>query len=120
MLTSRERLAKRAERMRRRLRKVAGDRVRLSVFRSSKHISVQLIDDLRGVTLAAASSQEADFRTAGKSGANVSAAEVVGKLIAERGKAAGVTDVVFDRGGYLFHGRVKALADAARAGGLNF
>lgn len=120
MLTSRERLAKRAQRMRRHLRKVAGDRLRLSVFRSSKHISVQLIDDERGVTVASASSQEPEFVSKGISGANIAAAEAVGKLVAERAVKAGHTDVVFDRSGYMFHGRVKALAEAARAGGLNF
>ena len=111
---------KRAMRNRTRLRKVAGDRPRLSVTRSSKHISVQLIDDLNSRTLAAASTQEKDFRASKKTGADQAAAAAVGKLIAQRAKAAGVTSVVFDHGGYLFHGRVKALADAAREGGLEF
>ena len=84
--------------------------------RSSKHISVQLIDDAKGVTVAAASSLEKEF----KGGTKSEDAAVVGKLIAERAKQAGVSDVVFDRGGYIFHGRVKALADAAREGGLKF
>lgn len=92
-------------------------RVRLSVHRSQQHIYVQLIDDAAGRTLAAASTLEKDF--AG-SGATVAAAQTVGRLIAERAKAAGVSMVVFDRGGFLFHGRVKALADAAREGGLEF
>ena len=109
---------RRRQRVRTKLRKVAGDRVRLSIHRSGKHIYAQLIDDRQGRTLAAASSKDKDANL--KSGANVEAAAVVGKLIAERAKAAGVMDVVFDRGGYLFHGRVKALADAAREGGLNF
>jgi large subunit ribosomal protein L18 len=92
----------------------------LSVSRSSKNISVQLIDDAQSKTLASASTLEADFKKAGKTGASVEAATAVGSLIAERAKKAGVTDVVFDRGSYLFHGRVKALADAAREGGLQF
>ena len=111
---------KRAGRTRAKLKKVAGDRLRLSVHRSSKNISAQLIDDVRGVTVAAASTLEKAFRAGGKTGADTGAAAEVGKLIAERAKKAGVTDVVFDRGGYIFHGRVKALADAAREGGLNF
>jgi large subunit ribosomal protein L18 len=108
--------ARRAQRVRTKLRKVADGKPRLSVNRSTKHISVQLIDDAKGVTVAAASSQEKDF----KGGKKSEDAASVGKLIAERAKKAGVTDVVFDRGGYLFHGRVKALADAAREGGLKF
>ena len=91
-------------------------RVRLTVFRSSKNIYAQLIDDEKGVTLAAASSLEGDSTR----GSDVAAAEKVGKLIAERGVEKGVKDVVFDRGGYIYHGRVKALADAAREAGLNF
>jgi large subunit ribosomal protein L18 len=90
------------------------------VHRSSQHIYAQVIDDAAGKTLASASTMEKDLRSAGKSGANKSAAEAVGKLVAERALKAGVKEVVFDRGGYLFHGRVKALADAARAGGLSF
>ena len=101
--------------------KVAGNgRPRLSVFRSSKHIYAQIIDDLKGGTLAAASSMEKTMREAGKTGANVDAAKAVGKLVAERAKEKGVTDVVFDRGRYLYHGRVKALGDAAREAGLKF
>jgi large subunit ribosomal protein L18 len=92
----------------------------LSVFRSSKHIYVQVIDDAEGRTLAAASTIDKDLREQLKTGADIEAAKLVGKLIAERATAAGVTEVVFDRGGYLFHGRVKALADAAREAGLSF
>ena len=94
-------------------------RPRLAVYRSNKHISAQVIDDERGHTLAAASSTEADLRTAG-TGGSVAAAERVGALVAERAKAAGVTTVVFDRGGYAYHGRVAAIAEAARNGGLDF
>ena len=95
------------------------ERPRLAVYRSNKHISAQLIDDESGRTLAAASSTEADLRAAG-SGGSVAAAERVGSLVAERAKAAGVTAVVFDRGGYAYHGRVAAIAEAARNGGLDF
>ncbi len=111
---------RRAQRNRARLRKAAGDRLRLSVFRSSKNISAQLIDDSKGVTVAAASSLEEAIKKGAKTGANKDAAAAVGKLIAERAKAKNVKRVIFDRGQYLFHGRVKALADAARAGGLEF
>lgn len=112
--------ARRAQRNRARLKKVANGRPRLSVFRSSKNISVQLIDDENGVTLASASSQEETFLKAHRKGGDKNAAAAVGKLIAERAKAKNITRVVFDRGAYLFHGRVKALADAAREGGLEF
>jgi len=95
-------------------------RPRLSVFRSSKNIYAQIIDDAKGVTVAAASSLEEGFKSSKKTGADKGAAAAIGKLIAERGLKAGIKDVVFDRGGYLYHGRVKALADAAREGGLNF
>jgi large subunit ribosomal protein L18 len=115
-LKSRDLHARRSQRTRTRLKKVANGRPRLSVFRSAKNIYAQVIDDLNGVTLAAASSLEGEK----KGGSNKDAAASVGKLIAERAKKAGVKDVVFDRGGYLFHGRVKALADAAREAGLNF
>ena len=111
---------RRKARVRRAIRKAANGRPRLSVFRSSKQIYAQVIDDERGTTLAAASSLEKDMRDKLKSGGNVDAAKEVGRLIAERASAAGVTSVVFDRSGYLYHGRVKALADAAREGGLNF
>ncbi|HVV36002.1 MAG TPA: 50S ribosomal protein L18 [Acidimicrobiales bacterium] len=93
-------------------------RPRLAVFRSAKHISAQVIDDVAGKTLAAASTTEKSLRSS--TGGNKSAAETVGRLIGERAKAAGVTSVVFDRGGFLYHGRVAALADAARAAGLEF
>ena len=114
----RDKAERRKARVRRAIRLNAAGRVRLSVHRSGKHIYAQVIDDVRGQTLAAASSLEKDLR--GKSGANVEAAKAVGKLVAERAAAKGVKDVVFDRGGYLYHGRVRALADAAREGGLNF
>jgi large subunit ribosomal protein L18 len=97
-----------------------GDRPRLSVFRSSKQIYAQVIDDERGLTLAAASSLEKAMRERLKTGATVEAAHIVGKEIAERAKKAGVLTVVFDRGGYMYHGRVKALAEGAREGGLEF
>src|SRR5262249_54830009 len=111
---------RRAQRNRSRLKKAAGDRLRLSVCRSSKHISVQLIDDGAGKTIAAASTQEEMFKSKGKTGADSAAAAAIGKAIAERAIAAGVKRVIFDRGSYLYHGRVKALADAAREGGLEF
>ncbi len=106
--------------VRRSVKAAAGSRKRLSVFRSSQHIYAQVIDDAKGQTLVAASSLEKPLRGSLKSGGNVDAAKAVGKLIAERALAKGLKDVVFDRGGYLYHGRVKALADAAREGGLNF
>ena len=93
---------------------------RLSVYRSLKHVYAQVIDDTAGATLVSASSREKDLRGSLKTGANIAAAKEVGKLVAERAKAKGVKKVVFDRGGYLFHGRVKALAEAAREGGLEF
>ena len=111
---------RRSARVRRSLRKVAGSRPRLSVFRSSKHIYAQVIDDLRGVTVAAASSIDRELKGQLAKGADKAAAAAVGKLVAERAKKAGVSEVIFDRGGYMFHGRVKALADAAREGGLSF
>jgi large subunit ribosomal protein L18 len=111
---------KRKARVRRSLNAGQAKRPRLSVHRSSQHIYAQIIDDAAGRTLAAASTMEKDVRASGKSGANKTAAEAVGKLVAERALKAGVKEVVFDRGGYLFHGRVKALADAARDGGLSF
>jgi large subunit ribosomal protein L18 len=106
-------------RIRKKVRGTAA-RPRLAVFRSLKHISVQAIDDERGHTLASASTLERHLREALKSGGNIEAARAVGGLIAERLKALGIETVVFDRGGYLYHGRVKALAEAARAGGLKF
>jgi large subunit ribosomal protein L18 len=111
---------RRTARIRRRIKAVAGERPRLSVFRSSKHIYAQVIDDRKGETVAAASSMEKDMRGSLKTGANIEAAKAVGKAVAERASAKGVKDVVFDRGGYMFHGRVKALAEAAREGGLKF
>jgi large subunit ribosomal protein L18 len=111
---------RRKARIRRTIKAVTGGRLRLSVFRSSKHIYAQVIDDRQGATLASASSLEKDMRARLKTGADTSAAKQVGKLVAERAAAAGVKAVVFDRGSYLYHGRVKALADAAREGGLNF
>jgi len=109
---------RRKARVRRAVKAAAKGRARLSVHRSSMHIYAQVIDDEKGVTLASASTMEKDLR--GKSGANIEAAKKVGKLLAERAAAKGVKDVVFDRGRYLFHGRIKALADAAREGGLKF
>jgi len=96
------------------------ERPRLAVFRSDKHIYAQLIDDLAGKTLASAASTSGEVRGALKNGGNVAAAKLVGKAIAERAKAAGITKVAFDRGGRQYHGRIKALADAAREGGLQF
>jgi len=115
-----KRTARRTARVRRAVKAAAGDRARLSVFRSSKHIYAQVIDDQKGETVASASSIEKEMRGTLKTGANVEAAKVVGKLLAERATAKGVTAVVFDRGGYLYHGRIKALADAAREAGLKF
>jgi large subunit ribosomal protein L18 len=112
--------ARRRKRLRYSLRQKGNGRLRLSVFRSGKHIYAQVIDDRAGRTLAAASSLEKPMREELKTGADKGAAAAVGKLVAERAIAAGVTAVVFDRGPYLYHGRVKALADAAREGGLNF
>jgi large subunit ribosomal protein L18 len=111
---------RRRQRVRSKLRRSANNRPRLSVFRSSKHIYAQIIDDTSGHTVAAASTLDGGLKTGFKTGADIAAASAVGKLLAERAKAAGVEQVVFDRGAYLFHGRVKALADAAREGGLDF
>ena len=115
-----DRTARRTATVRRKVKYASTGRAPLSVFRSSKHIYAQLIDDNKGQTLVAASSLEKTMRAAGGKGANIEAAKAVGKLIAQRAKEKGIKDVVFDRGGYLYHGRVKALADAAREGGLNF
>ena len=109
---------KRRRRNRTALRARSGGRPRLSIHRSGKHIYAQVIDDAAGRTVASASSLEKDVR--GTSGANLDAAKEVGKRVAEAAKAAGVTQVVFDRGGFVFHGRVKALAEAARESGLEF
>jgi len=113
-------LSRRIHRVRGAVRAASHGRVRLSVFRSSKHIYAQVIDDVDGKTLAAASTRDTDLKEKLKTGADTAAATEVGKLLAERAVKAGVKDVVFDRGRYLFHGRVKALADGAREGGLNF
>ena len=111
---------RRRQRVRFKLRQAAKGRARLSVFRSSRHIYAQIIDDAAGHTLAAASTLDPGLRSELKTGADIAAAGAVGKLLAERARAAGVERVVFDRGAYLYHGRVKALADAAREGGLDF
>jgi large subunit ribosomal protein L18 len=118
-LTPKQVAKRRAERTRTRLKAVGAGRLRLSVFRSSKNIYAQIIDDAQGVTVAAASSLEKGDGAPSK-GSDKAGAEAVGRLVAARAKEKGVTDVVFDRGGYLYHGRVKALADAAREAGLNF
>jgi len=119
-MATKESIRKRAARVRRQLKKVAGDRLRLSVHRSSKHIYAQIIDDAKGHTVAFASTLEKDLKGSLKTGADQAAATAVGKLLAERAVKAGVNDVVFDRGAYIYHGRVKALAEAAREGGLSF
>ncbi len=111
---------RRAARVRRAVKAAANGRPRLSVHRSSKNIYAQIIDDAAGVTLAAASTLDASLKSSLKTGADKAAAEAVGKLVAERAVAAGVKEVVFDRGRFIYHGRVKALADAAREGGLEF
>jgi large subunit ribosomal protein L18 len=120
MATVSDRGERRTARVRRGIKRAAGGRARLSVFRSSKHIYAQIIDDAKGETVASASSIEKDMRGGLKTGANIDAAKAVGKLVAERALSKGVKEVIFDRGGYLYHGRVKALADAAREGGLAF
>jgi large subunit ribosomal protein L18 len=120
MATVKARTERRKATVRRVIRQAASGRPRLSVFRSSKHIYAQVIDDEKGATVASASSMEKDMRSSLKTGANVDAAKAVGKLLAQRTKDKGVDTVVFDRGGYLYHGRIKALADAAREGGLKF
>jgi large subunit ribosomal protein L18 len=120
MATVSDRTLRRTAKVRRKVRRAAGSRARLSVFRSSKHIYAQVIDDANGQTVASASSLEKEMRGNLKTGANIEAAKVVGKRLAERAAAKGIKEVVFDRGGYLYHGRVKALADAARESGLNF
>jgi large subunit ribosomal protein L18 len=115
-ISSRQSAQKRAQRVRRRLKTLANGRPRLSVFRSGKNIYAQVIDDAAGVTLAAASSLEADVAK----GSHKDGAAKVGALVAERALKKGAKDVVFDRGGYIFHGRIRALAEAAREAGLNF
>ena len=120
MSTKQELQERRRERLRYQLRQKSNGRPRLSVFRSSQNIYAQVIDDSQGRTLAAASSLDKTLRESLKTGADKAAAEAVGKLVAERAMAAGITKVVFDRGSYIYHGRIKALADAARSGGLDF
>jgi large subunit ribosomal protein L18 len=116
-LSPRDTYQRRAQRNRTRLKAVGNGRPRLSVHRSNKNISAQIIDDLKGVTIVAASSLEKDGPD---KGSDTAAAAAVGKLVAERALKQGLKDVVFDRGGYIYHGRVKALAEAAREAGLNF
>jgi large subunit ribosomal protein L18 len=120
MSTVASRSTRRTARVRQTLKRRAYGRPRLSVFRSSKHIYAQIIDDTKGETLVSASTREEEIRAGKKTGANIEAAKAVGKRIAERASAKGLKEVQFDRGGYLFHGRIKALADAAREGGLKF
>ncbi len=113
-------LQRRRQRIRTKLKLVGAGRPRLSVHRTNKHIYAQIIDDVKSVTLASASTAEKDIRSKLRHGGNKAAAELVGQLIAEKAVEAGVKDVVFDRSGFLFHGRVKALAEAARSAGLSF
>ncbi|MQW90327.1 50S ribosomal protein L18 [Sinorhizobium saheli] len=120
MASRKDTLVRRASRVRRQIKAVANGRPRLSVHRSSKNIYAQIIDDVAGKTIAAASTLETDLKSSLKTGADTAAAAAVGKLIAERASKAGIKDVVFDRGAFIYHGRVKALAEAAREGGLNF
>ncbi len=120
MLTAKELHERRKERTRYQIKRKATGRPRLSIHRSGRYIYAQVIDDAAGKTLAAASSLEADLRKKLKTGADKAAAAEVGKLVAERAKKAGITSVVFDRGGYLYTGRVAALAEAAREAGLDF
>nr|CRH06664.1 50S ribosomal protein L18 [Candidatus Magnetococcus massalia] len=110
----------RSVRVRQRLKKRQGERPRLSIFRSARHIYAQIIDDVQGRTICSASTVEKDVRDQCANGGNKEAAELIGKRIAEKAKAADISEVVFDRGGFLYHGRSKALADAAREAGLNF
>jgi large subunit ribosomal protein L18 len=120
MATTAKGADRRKARVRRAIKSRATGRPRLSVFRSEKHIYAQIIDDATGRTVASASTLDKDIKATATNGANADAAATVGKMIAERGTQAGVGEVVFDRGGYKYHGRVKALADAAREGGLRF
>lgn len=110
----------RARRIRYKLRQVSGDRLRLSIFRSTKHIYAQIIDDQSGVTLVSASTVEPEVKSQIQHGGNCASARLVGARLAEKARQANISHVVFDRGGYLYHGRAKELADAARAGGLEF
>ena len=120
MSTANESFVRRSRRVCHTLKRAANGRARLSVFRSSKHIYAQVIDDRDGKTVASASTLDKDLKGSLPKGSDLDAAKAVGKLVAERAVKAGVKDVVFDRGGYIYHGRVKALAEAAREGGLNF
>ncbi len=119
MASPKETIVRRATRVRKQLKAVANGRPRLSVHRSSKNIYAQIIDDAKGFTIAAASTLEGELKSL-KTGADSAAAAAVGKLVAERAVKAGIKDVVFDRGAYIYHGRVKSLAEAAREAGLNF
>lgn len=120
MASRKEVLQRRAYRIRRQVKMVANGRLRLSVHRSNENIYAQIIDDVHGHTIAAASTLDSDLKSTIKTGADCNAASAVGKLIAERAVKAGVKQVVFDRGAYIYHGRIKALAEAAREGGLSF
>ena len=122
MINKQDRKAARVTRHQRIRRRVAGtaERPRLCVYRSNKHIYAQIIDDVAGKTLAAASTLDGGLKAELKTGADIAAAAAVGKLVAERAAKAGVKEVVFDRGAYIYHGRIKALAEAAREGGLTF
>lgn len=120
MNTPKKKFERRKQRVRNALRKSANGKLRLSVFRSGKHIYAQVIDDVKGVTVAAASTLDKEIRDSLNGSSNKDAATVVGKTVAERAVKSGVKEVIFDRGGYIYHGRVKALADAAREAGLKF
>jgi large subunit ribosomal protein L18 len=120
MLSAREMFERRRSRNRTGLRKNANGQMRLSVHRTSRHIYAQIIDDTKGETLACASSLDAEFKKAGKTGADIQAASAIGKAVGERAVKKGIKEVVFDRGGFVYHGRVKALAEAAREAGLEF
>ena len=120
MNTPRDLFQKRKERVRVALKKAANGKMRLSVFRSDKHIYAQIIDDAKGVTVVSASTLDKEIRSNIAKSSTVEAAAYIGKIVAERAAKSGVSEVVFDRGGYIYHGRVKALADAARAAGLKF
>ena len=120
MASRKEALVRRANRVRRQIKAVANGRPRLSVHRSSKNIYAQIIDDVAGKTLAAASTLDGGLKGSLKTGADTAAAAAVGKLVAERAVKAGVKEVIFDRGAFIYHGRIKALADAAREAGLKF
>jgi len=120
MNTPRELFQKRKARVRTALKNAANGKLRLSVFRSGKHIYAQIIDDVKGVTVVSASTLDKDVRSQITKSSTVEAAAFIGNLVAQKAAKSGVSEVVFDRGGYIYHGRVKALADAARAAGLKF